>query len=252
MGEVRSYRNSLRQQDLVHFEVVVRETDLSIGVRREVFSAALVRRTSALVRRLRSLLEAYVVIQPAFLESLLPFEPAPGAPAIAVDMAREARSVGVGPMAAVAGAFAQYTGRFLARHSRDVVVENGGDIYLKTSVRRTVGVYAGKSPFSNRLGIEVQPFQSPLGICTSSGTVGPSLSFGRADAVSILAPSPLLADAAATAVANRVHGPDDVEAAALFASGLPGITGALVIAGDRMSAWGEVKLVPLDDSAGEW
>ncbi|HUW65637.1 MAG TPA: UPF0280 family protein [Spirochaetia bacterium] len=250
MGEVRSYRSLFRQQDLVHFEVVVRETDLSIGVRREVFSEELVRRTSALVRRLRSLMEAYVAAEPGFVAALAPYEPGPGAPAIAVDMARAAAAVGVGPMAAVAGAFAQYTGRFLARHSRDVVVENGGDIYLKTSVRRTVGIYAGTSPFSHRLALEVQPFQSPLGICTSSGTVGPSLSFGRADAVVILAPSPLVADAAATAVGNRVQGPGDVEEAALFAGSLAGVAGAVVIAGDRMAAWGEVKLVPLDDQAG--
>jgi ApbE superfamily uncharacterized protein (UPF0280 family) len=250
LGEVRSYRSLFRQEDLVRFEVVVRETDLSIGVRREAFSGELVRRTSAFVRRLRSVLEAYVEGDPGFVAALDPYSAGQGAPAIAVDMAAAAAAAGVGPMAAVAGAFAHYTGRMLARHSRDVIVENGGDIYLKTSVRRTVGIYAGASRFSHRLALEVQPFQSPLGICTSSGTVGPSLSLGRADAVVILAPSPLTADAAATAVGNRVRGPGDVEEAAIFAGSLAGVTGAVVIAGDRMAAWGEVKLVPLDERAG--
>lgn len=246
MGEVRSYRSLFRQADLVHFEVVVRETDLSIGIRREAFSEALVRRTSAFVRGLRSSLEAYVADDPEFVAALVPHVPDPGAPPIALDMAKAAAAAGVGPMAAVAGAFAHYTGRLLSRHSRDVIVENGGDIYLKTSVRRTVGIYAGGSPFSHRLAVEVQPFQSPLGICTSSGTVGPSLSFGRADAVVILSPSPLTADAAATAVGNRVQGPEDVEEAARLAGELEGVTGAVVIVGDRLAAWGEVKLVPLD------
>jgi len=250
LGEVRSYRSRFRQEDLVFFEVVVRSTDLSIGVRREVSGEDLVRRTSRFVRDLRAELEEYVARDPGFLAALDPYETALDAPAIARAMAEAAAAVGVGPMAAVAGAFAQYTGRFLAGFSRDVIVENGGDIYMKTSVRRKVGIYAGASPLSNRLALEVQPFQSPLGICTSSGTVGPSLSLGRADAVVILAPSALVADAAATAVGNRVRGPEDVAEAAAFAGTLVGVAGAVVIAGGRMAAWGDVKLVPLDGGAG--
>jgi ApbE superfamily uncharacterized protein (UPF0280 family) len=98
-------------------------------------------------------------------------------------------------MASVAGFFSEKVGKFLAHYSRDVIVENGGDIWMKSNRIRRVGIFAGSSPFSQRIGLEIGPKRTPLGICTSSATVGHSLSFGKADAVVILAPSAILADA---------------------------------------------------------
>ncbi len=119
-------------------------------------------------------------------------------------MAAAAQTAGVGPMAAVAGAIAECVGRELLEFSPEVIVENGGDIFLKVSHRRTVGIFAGDSPLTGRIGIQIEARDTPLGVCTSSGTVGHSLSFGRADAVVVLAPAAALADAAATAIGNRV------------------------------------------------
>lgn len=241
----RSYRQSFRQDDLIHFQVVVRQTDLDIGVRRERFTPELARRVEDMVREQRNLLEIYIEDDPAFLKSLTPCDLKPGAPPIAVDMAEAARLAGVGPMAAVAGAFAEYIGRVLVRRSKDVIVENGGDIYLRSTRLRRIGIFAGKSPLSNRVALEIRPGDTPLGICTSSGTVGPSLSFGRADAAVILSPSAILADAVATAAGNMVFDKDDVQKAAEFAAGIKGITGAVIIKDDRMAACGKIKLVPL-------
>ncbi|MCL6635860.1 MAG: UPF0280 family protein [Peptococcaceae bacterium] len=241
----RSYRQTFRQDDLVHFQVVVRQTDLDIGVRRERFSAELARWVEEMVREQRALLENYIKEDSAFLHSLTPCALKPGAPPMAVDMAEAARRAGVGPMAAVAGAFAQHVGRALARRSRDVIVENGGDIYLRSTRARRIGIFAGRSPLSNRIALEVRPEDTPLGICTSSGTVGPSLSFGSADAVVILSPSAALADAVATAAGNMVQDKEDVQKAAEFATGIAGVTGALVIKDDRMAACGKLKLVPV-------
>jgi ApbE superfamily uncharacterized protein (UPF0280 family) len=148
-------------------------------------------------------------------------------------------------MAAVAGAIAEYVGNQLRALSPEVIVENGGDIYLSVQRDITVGIFAGSSPLSQRIGLRIRPETTPLGIGTSSGTVGHSLSFGKADAATVLAPSATLADAAATALGNMVSTKDDIAAALEKVHHIPGITGALIILGDALGAWGELDIVEL-------
>ncbi|AQS57857.1 UPF0280 family protein [Desulforamulus ferrireducens] len=241
----RSYRKLHHQGDLLHFQVMIKETDLDIGVRRERFSPELVSWVENIIIEQRRALEDYIKRDPEFKSALAPHELLADAPAIAVEMAKAARLAGVGPMAAVAGAFAQIVGKALVGRSRDVIIENGGDIYLKSARPRKVGIFAGTSPFSHKIALEILPWQTPLGICTSSGTVGHSLSYGQADAVIILAPSAYLADAVATAAANLVQGEEDVQKAVDFAASLPGVSGAIAIKGEKLAAWGQVKLVPM-------
>ncbi|KAF1086401.1 hypothetical protein SPSYN_00119 [Sporotomaculum syntrophicum] len=241
----RSYRLLHRQQDLVFFQIAVKETDLDIGIPRDKLTTGLVEGVKKEIITLRRQLEQYIAANPVFLHTLEPFEPGPDAPEIARAMAGAAAAAGTGPMSAVAGAFAQNVGSYLARRCREVIVENGGDIYLRSSQTRKIGIFAGPSPFTNRLAIEIEPHRTPLGICTSSGTVGHSLSFGCADAAVILAPSALLADAVATAAANRVQGEDDLQAAVEFAMSIKTVTGALAIKNDNLAAAGAVKLAPM-------
>ena len=160
-------------------------------------------------------------------------------------MIRTSGLANVGPMAAVAGAVAEFVSKDLLKLSEEIIVENGGDIYLATSRERTIGIYAGDSPLSLKIGILIQPEDSPLGICTSSGTVGPSLSFGKADAICILSKSAALADAAATAVGNRVKEKKDIESGLERGKTIEGVLGTLIIIGDRMGIWGNIRLVQL-------
>lgn len=243
--EPRTYRSLHKEEDLRHFQVVVGETDLDIAVKKNRYFAELPELVEAFLRKERRVLQEYLSVDPGFQKALSPYEPLVTAPEPAREMAGMARLAGVGPMAAVAGLFAEKTGKMLARYSGDVIVENGGDIWLKTSRIRRVGIYAGDSPFSGQVGLKIRPAQTPLGICTSSGTVGHSLSFGQADAVIILAPSALLADAVATAAANQVQDFKDLEAAVDFALNIPGVTGAIAIKGDRMAVRGQVTLAPM-------
>lgn len=245
MNFERTYRALHRQDDLVHFHVAVKETDLDIGIRRQQYRAELEEWCKELVMQCRTPLEEYIKRDVDFIKSLEPYSPLPGAPAIALIMADAGRAAGVGPMAAVAGAVAEEVGRAVARHSRDVIVENGGDIFIKTNTIRRIGVFAGNSVLSNRLALEIRPEQTPLGICTSSGTVGHSLSYGSADAVVILSPSTPLADAVATATGNLIKNAGDMENALEFATGIPGITGALIIKEDKLAVKGRIKIVPL-------
>ncbi|MFZ5648598.1 MAG: UPF0280 family protein [Bacillota bacterium] len=241
---IRDYRLRHRQGDLSHFRVAIKETDLDVGVRKDRFSPDLVSLVEKLVKEIRGQLEEYISIDPGFLKSLVPYDVRLDAPPIAVAMSNAAKAAGVGPMAAVAGAISEVVGSTLLKHSRDVIVENGGDIYLRTRCTRTIGIFAGSSPLSHRIALEIKPDQTPIGICTSSGTVGHSLSFGCADAAVILSPSAPLADAVATATGNIVRSHYDLEKAVEFALSVPGITGAVVILGTKLAAKGKIKLVP--------
>lgn len=222
------------------------ETDLAICLPVGIWQPALKKALLAHIVELRTRLQSYIALDPVFAASHTPYPPAANAPALARAMARAAALAGVGPMAAVAGAFAQAAGEFLLGFCPEVIVENGGDIYLATGKERLVGIYAGPdNPYTGQLALKISAAAQPLGICTSSGTVGSSFSYGRADAAVILAPDPLLADAAATALGNRVKKEEDVREAVEFASSIPGVKGALAICGKALAAWGSVELAPL-------
>lgn len=238
MWEPRFYRNWSKDRDLVSFNAVVRETDLYVRARRNLKRKAL-----KAILKYRAPLEEYIEQHPEFLTSLEPVEVEKGAPQIVKTMAEAAAAVGVGPMAAVAGAIAEYVGKELLPFSPEIIVENGGDIFMKTLQKRLVGIYAGTSPFTGKIALEIQPEETPLGVCTSSGTVGHSLSFGKADACIILSSSTALADAAATAVGNIILEASDMPRGIDFAKNIDGIKGLLVIKGDRMATWGEVQVV---------
>jgi ApbE superfamily uncharacterized protein (UPF0280 family) len=171
------------------------------------------------------------------------------APSIVKDMAEAARTVGVGPMAAVAGAIAEAVGVDLLVHTPEVIVENGGDIFMKLLKSRLIGVYAGESAITGKIALEISPEETPLGVCTSSGTVGHSLSLGAADAVIILSHSAALADAAATAIGNIIKSAEDIAVAIEKVQLINGVTGVVIIKGDKLGVWGKVKLVPLCQDA---
>lgn len=237
MYEKRSYRDRFKGESLVFYNVCIYETDLCIGSELDLCKEA-----HEAVALYRAQLETYIRLYPDFLKSLVPINPQPGAPTIVTRMCEAASKAGVGPMAAVAGAVSELVGRELLKYSRNVIVENGGDIFINTVTTRKVGIYAGNSPLSDKIAVEISPEKTPMGICTSSGTVGPSLSFGKADAALIISKDTFLADAAATALGNRVKAPEDIQAALDFAGTIDGVDGALVIISDKIGAWGDIKL----------
>jgi len=237
MYQPRTYRHWVKGKDLVSFNIVVKETDLCIRA-----SRSLKRRALKLVLKYRDTLERYIERYPDFLTSLKPFPVGDDAPRIVKSMSESAEKVGIGPMASVAGAIAEFVGTDLLAFSPEIIVENGGDIYLKSLKKRLIGIYAGKSPLTGKIGLEINGVDTPLGICTSSGTVGHSLSFGKADAVVVLSQSATLADAAATAIGNLIVQSDDIPKGIEFAKGIEGLKGLLIIKDDKVGLWGEVKV----------
>jgi len=234
------YRKRVRSKDLSSFRVLIKETDLWVSAERE-----LVKETEAIVFNLRYQIESYIQSHSAFLTTLEPYPIDPFASQIIQEMINRTRDVGIGPMASVAGAIAQETVKGLLQFSQQVVVENGGDIYLKMNHPARVAIHAGESPLSQKLGLLISPDMMPLGICTSSGKIGHSLSMGKADAVCLVSPSAYLADGAATALGNRIKGPEDLETAIAWADNIQGILGGVVIIEDRMATWGNIELIKL-------
>ncbi|MDR7866874.1 MAG: UPF0280 family protein [Sporomusaceae bacterium] len=243
--EPRRYRDSLAGPGLRTFTVSHLESDLWVAVAADAPPGAEATALAAVLDARRKL-EEYIATDREYLTALAPYEPAAGCPPLVRAMAAAAALAGTGPMAAVAGAVSAYVGHRLEElyGLTEVIVENGGDIYLRSSVPRKIAIYAGASPLSNKLALVVPPTLSPLGICTSSGTVGHSLSFGKADAATVLAKDAATADAYATALGNRIQGPPDIDAALSWIAAQPEVLGAVVIAGDRVGAVGQVELGP--------
>lgn len=234
----RFYRDWTGAKDLRVLHIAKSETDLQILCDKKPDQDFLLER----INSYRWDIEEYIDKDRRFLTALKPIAVELNAPRIIQDMAQAADKAGVGPMAAVAGAIAQRLGKdMLKKGYRQVIIENGGDIFIKTNKSRMIGIYAGKSKLWNTLKIKIKPQDTPLSICTSSGTIGHSLSFGRADSVVILSKDAALADAVATAAANRVRSRQDLEAALIFSRGIKGVLGVIIILNNHLISWGKVE-----------
>jgi len=236
----RFYRDWVEASDLHVTQVALRETDLQILTNK----ALDIDFVKSRIQQYRWDIEDYITKDMRFLTSLKPIAVELRAPEIVKDMNEVAKKANVGPMAAVAGAIAKFIGRDLLRRGyKDVIIENGGDIFIKTTKARRVGIYAGRQKLWKDLKLKLKPQDTPLGICTSSGTLGHSLSFGSADSVVVLSKDASLADAVATATANRVQSKEDLQRAVDFAKSVEGVLGVVVILKKHLISWGKIEFL---------
>ena len=231
-------------EGLVRFEVAVGETDRMILAEGELREEA-----RAAARAARRQIESHGALVPEFLSTRTPLPVPDDAPEIVRGMYHGGQVAGTGPMAAVAGAVAEHVARALSEHSAEVIVENGGDLFLITAKERLVAITAPGSPMDGRVALAVPAGERA--ICTSSGTVGHSASAGRADAVVITAADGATADAIATATANRVSRPAEVEGAVEWARSRADLQQVLIICGDAVGAWGQFELRPAGRGSAE-
>jgi Uncharacterized conserved protein len=236
----RSYRSRFSNDERRWFCVKFLESDLWIGVDSGSYRASMEADTYAMLVDLRRQMDAYLLMDPAYKAALTPYDAGLEAPAILKEMSRVSHKTGIGPMSAVAGAVAKKVAEFLG--TKEVIVENGGDIYAQAASDMDISVFAGQSPLSEKIGLHIPAADFPLGICTSSGTIGPSLSLGRADAVMIVCKDVLLADSYATAMANRIKTVNDLQSVIDRISDLPDILGAIAVKDDRMAITGCYEL----------
>lgn len=236
--EERTYRLLINKDNLISYPVKIAQSDLWISSDSNLAGLA-----EKSLRQHRYSLESYIHRNPEFRTTLLPYPHDPLAPVIVREMIEQSTVCGVGPMASVAGAIAEFVGKDLSGFTDNLIIENGGDIFIRSKRNLSIGVFAGESTLSYKVKISIKQEETPLGICTSSATVGPSLSFGKADAVCVLSKLATLADAAASAVGNRVKTKKDIRSALNYGMKIPGVLGIVIIIENDMGAAGKVTFV---------
>ncbi|HNZ40359.1 MAG TPA: UPF0280 family protein [Clostridia bacterium] len=235
MYQPRDYRKSFTDR-LKWYNVCVEETDLMIGTDEDC--SELILKT---VRTLRKEIYAAIRDNGEFLTSLVPVEyKGEGVVKAMVEAAKLAK---VGPFAAVAGAINDMLAEKLMDKSKQIFIENGGDIYIKSDRDRLIGIYAGNSVLSGKFAIEIEKDLFPVGVCTSSATVGHSFSMGKADAAVVISKTCAVADAFATAFCNRIKKTEDIAPALEWVNGFDEVIGAVAVMNDKIGAIGNIKLV---------
>jgi ApbE superfamily uncharacterized protein (UPF0280 family) len=164
----------------------------------------------------REKLEEYIKTNNKFLKSFSPVQVKSDYRIVNL-MAENAFICNVGPMATVAGALADLMLEAMKEKeingfisAKNALVENGGEIAIDSEQSMKLALYAGNNELNLNLGFLIKKENCPIGVATSSATVGHAISLGQADAVTIFANNATLADGAATAIANIVKG-DDIE-----------------------------------------
>ena len=160
------------------------------------------------IQSIRADLKTHISHNQDFLFSLEPIEPQDeDFPEIVEMMYESSRLCDVGPMACVAGTISELSLNYLIElNSKHSIVENGGDIAVINDRRVLCGIYSNNDVLGNEIAFEIKERKTPLGICTSSGKIGHSISFGSSDSVTVISKSPSIADGLATRIANDVNG----------------------------------------------
>jgi ApbE superfamily uncharacterized protein (UPF0280 family) len=237
-GEKRWYRGLTEASDLIFYNVSIKQSDLYIGSSTKQDKLA-----RNVLKEARNKIEYEIQLRHEFLTSYEPLNYFGGSSDIVSWMYEASSRCGVGPMAAVAGATARYVGEKLCEISGQVIVENGGDLFISTEYNRRVAIYAGDSPLSNKLAIKIKP--GKWGVCTSARTIGHSYSSGMADAAVCISNDCALADAAATRLGNSVIDENQLTIGLKDIMNINGIVAAVAIIGDKIAVAGDIELMPI-------
>ena len=240
----RLYRETMGNSRWESFTATHRQTDLWIAVDKRSYHSQIRGYALERIRHYRAILDEHIAVQPTFLTSLTPIELPFGLHPIIAEMADASKIAGTGPMSAVAGALAERICADIVSQfgAQEVIVENGGDIFMKLTEPAIVSIYAGNSPLSEKLALTPDAAHSPLSLCCSSSTVGHALSFGTADACMVACRSGALADALATAFCNRVKTNESVKEVTKQALEMPEVMAIVIIRGDKVGMGGLLKV----------
>lgn len=178
----------------------------------------------------------------AFGKSLTPVSIIDSHPHIVKEMCRAGEIFRVGPMAAVAGAVCDKIADSISEKCSFLMIENGGDVYIKSDIPVSAGLFSNNKYFRDRLNISINADSTPCGLCSSSGIMGHSLSLGKSDLVTVMSGSTVMADAAATAIANSIRGKADADRALEHYRNYKEIKGLVIIKDDRLAIWGALQL----------
>lgn len=219
-------------------EISYKESDLLISTDRELDKNFV----QDILKKYYSEVENYIKKNSVFLTSLSPLEQDDCAPSIIKDMIDCSNVTGIGPFASVAGAIALYIGKEILGRADEVVVENGGDIFLKINEDKHVGVYLGERFETNNITLKIKKREYPFGIASSSAYIGHSLNFGRADLLTVIAKDAILADGFATALSNQIKKEADIKGVLERAKGNSFLEGLIIAFEGKLFFWGDVEV----------
>jgi uncharacterized protein len=242
--EPRTYRGQMNRQRFRFFNVVQKETDLWIGISNSSSHNELKAFCEERIFHYREQIESCIRQCPEFGKSFTPIPVNNNFPHIAAAMVNAAKRAGTGPMSAVAGAVAEALGNDILKmyNPEEVVIENGGDIFVNIKNDLLVQFFAGRNHNFSNLAINIPGKYGKLGICTSSGMFGHSFSFGLADSVTVVCKSTSLADAWATSICNRVRANTCIKNLTVKYQIIPEIISLMIIKDEKMGIAGEFEL----------
>ena len=232
------YRCSINKKEKYAWRVIYNYSDLLISCDKNIKD-----RIEKPLKKIYEFLMFCIKNHPSFLKSLSPIKVNYYFPGIIKKMCEKSSLFKVGPMAAVAGTVCEYIASELTGYCKNLIIENGGDLYIKSSSDLNVGVYLKNKYFKNKIVLKINSKDTPCGLCSSSGTFGHSLSLGKSDLSVVLASSPITADAAVTAIANRITDSKDIQRTINFYNKFKEIKGILIIIDDKIGIWGSFELL---------
>lgn len=229
-----------------HF--VVEESDCTVVTN---YEPAIKKAMTQLVQD-RAILKFFVKNNPVWQNSFVPMHTKDPAPIIEL-MEESAEICDVGPMAAVAGALADRMQMVMLenKHVQVAVVEDGGEIAINSAEDIVIALYVLSNSLKAKLGFKFAGGSTAVGLGTSSGQFGHSISLGEADTATIFAKNAALADAAATKICNAVKG-EDHEKSILkgldLADKIDGLYGVFITRGKFIGKKGKIPdLVTIQD-----
>jgi len=235
--------NSLQNSNISQEHFEYKETIITIFAEKEY----LIEIAKNKIIECRREIEDFIIKNPDFKEILIPFNYKKTSPEIIKKMCRASKVFNIGPMSTVAAVIAEYAlDEMISNGAKHAIIDNGGDLALFTNNPVTIGIYTGNKN-TNHYGLIIPPTKNKLGICTSSGKIGPSLSFGNTDTTTILSHNICLADAAATAIGNIVIDKNDIKKVIEILSKTSDINGSIITIKDNICFWGDVpRIVPVN------
>ncbi len=236
MYEERFYRNKISSNH--NFEISYKESDIFVST-----STAFDKNIAFdVLKKYYREIEDYIRVNPLFMSSFSPLDVDERAPDIVKDMLECSSITGIGPFACVAGAIALYVGNEILHHVDEIIVENGGDIFLKINNDKIIGVYLGERFGTEEVSLKIKKRDYPFGIASSSAHMGPSLNFGNADLVMVVAKDAILADGFATALSNRVRTQQDINDILDEAKNNSFLEGLLIAFDSKLFLWGQIEV----------
>lgn len=232
------YRNRVKYKEKYNWRIIYKYSDLLVSCDRNIIP-----KLERLIEGIYYLLESCIKENPSFQKSLSPLKIKSEYPPVIKKMCRKAAIFNVGPMATVAGAVCDYLASGLDRYCSRLIIENGGDVFIKSNKDIEVGVYLKNKHFENKIYLKIKAAGTPCGLCSSSGSFGHSLSMGSSDLVVVLAKSTISADGAATSIANNIRGPEDISKTISSYKNIKDITGILIVKDDKLGVWGNIEFI---------